>query len=772
MSRRRGGCWLALVLAAGACSSNQELAEDHAPSFAGTWYGTATYVYRQGSQVTSNTADVQQTILVTGKNALQLPGFCGVGDSGLAATVTSSTSFEIVPKDCPSTTVGGCQLTFKVASGGGTLSGSSALQLAFHGTIVQQASGGCSATTWDYDITAPMGRSPPSSQLEVPGNLLASRGDYYASFNLSWTLGSAQTVEVQAQIAGGGWQTVTQAYGNGTLVQLDPSRPERTPVAFRVRTTTGSATSDWSAEASSDYGLLPPVVLTADGSSGRVLLSWQPRNDVDGLLIERAETGGSTAQWTVVATIPPPGASYVDDKVQEARTYSYRLSWVQGGARGVGTLPYVTVGLRAPTGLIAVPGVETVQLGWQNASALATEVVIRRAAGLGGGFSSTELAHLPPTAASYTDVGVATGIYTYTVEPRAGGGSSGGGASVGVATLPPAGSGSWDTTVVPFPAMAFGYPPNSQAALDDTDRVLGFGVDTGLVGSDQPAWLPHALPNAQGFAQPYFLLDQAFRPHLVYLRNTVQGTSMNAVVHDWFDGTSWKTEEMARLVVTGFAFALDPSGHPVALVSPDGSGPALRVIRWSGSAYVVEDPGVTLGTFAGSLQRWLLAVSPEAKIHVLVQTYTGETAHASRGASWTGETAQLPGSSASLVQMTASTGDTLSVLTWDWTASRLQLTPRTGSGWGSAVTLASNGSVDPANLRMGTSVTGASPALALSTASGLQVARGSDGWVEHLLTGSYPLLGLGYDGSNHLYVIVLGGSVWNVGAQLVIYRER
>lgn len=695
---------------------------------------------------------------MSGKNTLQLPQYCSQFDPGLTGSVISSTEFKLEPKEC-STSNGGCSITIKLESGGGKLNGDT-LQLVFHGTVVQQASAGCPAATAQYDITSPMTRSPSSSTtLEAPTDLVASRGSSYGAFNLSWTVDTGQYVEVQARIGSAAtWSTVGTFYGTQTSVQLDTNTPERTAVSFRVRTTNGSQASDWSSEASSDFGLTGPWIQSVDGSSGSVRLSWQTRSDVTGLLIERSAGDVPTQSWTTVSTVAPPETSYVDDQVEEGRTYAYRLIWLDGSFRGYPSSTLVQVGLRTPAALTAVPGVETVQLPWENRSSAATEIVVSRAPGLSGGFGPTELVHLPPTATSYTDVGVPTGLYTYSVQPRLGG-SFGGVASVGVATLPPASSGSWQTTILTMPQTDLTFSFASHAALDDTDRLLVFDGDDGLVGSDQASWLPHALPVNVLSSQPYFQLDRSFRPHLVYLRSTVQGTNVNAVVHEWFDGTDWKSEELARLVAAGLTFALEPSGRPVVLVNGDGTGPGLRVLRWSGSAYVVDDPGIAVGGPGLGLYGWAFAVSPEGKLHVVAQGYTGETVHASRGASWASEPVTLPAAEARIVDMTASTGDTLSLLSWDWSSSKLQVTTRTGSGWGSPVPLASSGAIDPGNLRLGTSVTGGAPALALATSSGLQVARASDGWTEHLLTGPNPLLGIGYDASDRLYVILSGGFV-------------
>ncbi len=84
---RRSAAWLLLAAALAGCGSGpqpQELAEDYAPSFGGTWYGTASYVYRENGQVTGSfSRDVSQLILVSGKNTLQLPQYCSQFDSEL-----------------------------------------------------------------------------------------------------------------------------------------------------------------------------------------------------------------------------------------------------------------------------------------------------------------------------------------------------------------------------------------------------------------------------------------------------------------------------------------------------------------------------------------------------------------------------------------------------------------------------------------------------------------------------------------------------------------
>jgi hypothetical protein len=106
-------------------------------------------------------------------------------------------------------------------------------------------------------------------------------------------------------------------------------------------------------------------------------------------------------------------------------------------------------------------------------------------------------------------------------------------------------------------------------------------------------------------------------------------------------------------------------------------------------------------------------------------------------------------------------------VTYDSATSQIELTPRGSSGWQSPVPLASIGVFDPSNLRL---VTGGAPALAIATHGGVQIARPTDGWTEHLITGGYGLLGIGYDASSHLYLILQGN--YRSALPVAVFRER
>lgn len=770
MGSRSVGRWLTACLILAGCGSNPggaELALDYAGGFAGTWFGSATYTYRQDGQTTTTDRPLQPLIVVTGKNALQLPAFCSASDPGVSATVTSPTHFDLKPYQCQVSDSGYCPFTVKVDHGGGDLAGAT-LHLDYHGTLEQPASAGCPAITVQYDLIFSGTHTPPSQQQPKPAtpeNVKVSKGDYYAVFNLSWTVsGPVGQIQVQARLGSGDWQDVGTLYSSSSAVSLN-NPPERVPVAFRIRNTNGES-SDWSAEVTENTGLYPPVVNSATGADGTIRLTWVPRQDVTGLIIERS-TGQGMSDWTPLTTLAAGSSSYIDTQLAEFQFYAYRLRWVDGAVEGYRTALYpVNTGLLAPTGLAAVPGVERVDLTWQNRSTSATEIVVVRTLGLTPFSGTSEVAHLPPTATSFSDVGVATGLYRYEVDARAAGYSASS-QSVPLATVPT--SGSWETSVLEFPAGDLDLMGG--AGIDDSTRVLAWSGSAGLVGSDSPAWLPHLPPNwgMFGMSPPTFELDASFHPHIVWMRSTVQGTSEAAVTHEWFDGNVWHSDELTRWQIGMWTHALDPTARPVVVTA---STSGILALRWNGSAWVVENTGISIAqnTSLGAMQ---VAVSPEGVIHLVVQDTAGNVIHAWRTSSWNQEVVTLPSATEGLMQVAASTGDRVTVTFFDWMVPQAQIIEKSGGTWRAPVNAPSQNSfLNLLGLRLATSGAGAHPTLAIATPSGLQIARSTDGWALHPLTGVAAILGVGYDASDHLWVLVQGG--WDGGptSYLALFREK
>jgi len=774
MKRRPNLARCALLITAFGCGGSgfPGQSEDHAALFAGDWYGRVRYVYTQnGAFYAQNTAQVQQSIVVTGKNALLLQHFCGSTDPGLGANVTSATDFSVSTHQCSVNPPAGCPYSVSVESGFGRLSDTT-LGLALHGTLTQPAGPGCSPYTLQFDVSTLMTHdAPPGWLAEVPRDVEVEKGEALGRYVLSWTLSdSTLPVEVQTRIGSGDWTDTPfdPVLPNGAvanLVDLDlDGVPDRTPVAFRLRTKAVAGVSDWSAPASNDSGLTPPVLLDADESTGVIRLRWQPRQDVISMVIERHDSTEAVGVWNPLAVLTPPGSSYDDVQAVDTHRYTYRFHWIDATTDSFrATFSPPPLPFQAPVGLTAVAAsTSRVDLTWTNRSRQATEVVVLRAIGLvdPSGLMS-EIAHLPASATSFSDVGLGAGMYTYVVEARVPGEMTSSGPAASVVTPPPASSGTWSVSFLDV-------PDSREAALDADGGVLAF---TGaLTGSDSPSWLPYAPDGGAPSVLPSFVVDAAGRPHLLYPRYIGPG-QLSAVVHDWFDGTSWQSEEVGRLDVLSYAWAPDSASHPVVVVNRDGTGAGLRVLRWSGSAYVSENPGIT---FSGTpnLGRILISTSPEGVIHVLAQNSTS-TMHAWRAASWSSEPIPL-GASDLLSSVTASTGDIVSLVTQNGQTANSQVLERGSSGWGVPADLGPSVSGDTTlAARMTTTSAGSSPVLGLNILlDGVKIARRSEGWVPRHLTGPGYIIGLGYDATSHLYVIVQGGGLSSGGYRAAVFREQ
>src|SRR5262249_16446606 len=186
--------------------------------------------------------------------------------------------------------------------------------------------------------------------------------------------------------------------GAGVTVQLDPTGlPERTAVSFRIRVANSVGTSDFSNEASSSSALLAPTLQGAQQVSTGVRLTWVPRSDVTALLVERSDLQNPSAS-AVTGSANPGQTAFVDTTLVEGGYYYYRLHWVDGALQGYPSYSNpIPTSLLAPSDLVAVGGVERVDLSWVNHSQTATEVDVFRADGLNDFYFGQLVAHLPPT---------------------------------------------------------------------------------------------------------------------------------------------------------------------------------------------------------------------------------------------------------------------------------------------------------------------------------------------------------------------------------------
>src|SRR5262249_23171123 len=293
-------------------------------------------------------------------------------------------------------------------------------------------------------------------------------------------------------------------------------------------------------------------------------------------------------------------------------------------------------------------------------------------------------------------------------------------------------------------------PVASRAVLDSTGRYLFWGQDLTLRRSDGAPEVVRGPSSSLPIPFPYFLLDASGHPHLIYLRQTVQGGTTMAVLHDWSSGTAGRGEHPARLTAQSYAFALDSTGRPVVAVSADATGEGLRVIRWSGTNYVVENPNLTFTQGSSSISNYLLATSSSGQIHLVVETFLAETVHASRDGTWSQEAVALSSPNAVIGLLAAFGTDRLALVFNDF--GRIQVLEKGSVGWTAPLPIASGGSLSsPFDAVLDEGAEGGSPAVLLGTSGGLQLARASEGWAPSVLTSRWPIIGFGHDtaGTRH-----------------------
>lgn len=397
------------------------------------------------------------------------------------------------------------------------------------------------------------------TNLTVTGNLSLSN---YLDF--SWTA-PANRID--------GYEFET-AVGSGSFTKLGPdlipaswtsgiatfdltALPEDSELRCRMRAVLGTTVSPYSNVVASPIGLRKPVFNSAVNGAEGIDLKWTNNSSVaDTLTLERGTSSdnGVTWTWSVIPAVSFGSTAYLDTQAPEGAYIFYRVTYSKGALTAQASSYSLSTSLKAPTALVATPMVEGVSLTWENHSAGATEVVVMRASDLSSYPSYQAVAHLAPTATSYQDLLLATGFYTYRVEARKASTSATSSLPVQVATLPAPGSLS-----LLAPAIK-AMPPSLMGALDSNGAwtfAQNINYSTYQIATPSgTAWVSNPLTNASALVEPMLQLDSQDRPHTVYLRKVMQGSEEVAITHAWFDGATWRTEEVARRILSGSS----PSG--------------------------------------------------------------------------------------------------------------------------------------------------------------------------------------------------------------------
>jgi fibronectin type 3 domain-containing protein len=149
---------------------------------------------------------------------------------------------------------------------------------------------------------------------------------------------------------------------------------------------------------------------SAEAGNGRVVLRWDAVPEARAYLVKRKAVSGS--EFERLATVQ--GISFVDDRLENGRSYSYILSAVGPAGEGPGSPPLEATPMEPPgqpQGLEVTAGDSRVSLKWP-ALPTATTYAVKRARGMGGAYEL--ITRLPETA--YVDPAVSNGIlYRYVI---------------------------------------------------------------------------------------------------------------------------------------------------------------------------------------------------------------------------------------------------------------------------------------------------------------------------------------------------------------------
>ncbi|HLP29767.1 MAG TPA: hypothetical protein VK150_00305, partial [Geothrix sp.] len=377
-------------------------------------------------------------------------------------------------------------------------------------------------------------------------------------------------------------------------------------------------------------GLEAVLYITANYDAGArgVQVSWSSSSQADGILLERAEcdaNGLPAGTWTALALPAGYRTSFLDLDILEVRGYAYRVSNLRGqvASAAVQTSYAVWTPLFAPVGLQVVPAAGGLQLTWQNRSTAATQIVIRR---VPTATFSSDVAILSPDTTSYLDPLTALGYYTYTVVAKT---SSQEASSEAVTAATPNPPGSLALTATPFD-----FPTLADAALAPAGTWAGVtGQPFGLLSHSDP-WPAYFPGIAARWSDPIVQMDRQGRPHLVYASTASGASGACTLIHAWFNGTAWTSENIltAQIPSTstnpGWTFKLDSVGVPHLLVDQSttdapygGTTASLRYVHKTGSAWVQESLG-SVSPALSNVGSFHLALDASDQPHILLGNWT------------------------------------------------------------------------------------------------------------------------------------------------------
>lgn len=465
------------------------------------------------------------------------------------------------------------------------------------------------------------GGGPQAPALNPPSQVAAASSTYFGSFTVSWTEPSPAVdgYELEAKAGSADFQKVgTTKIPTGITsvgVTFTGNIAELTTVAFRLRSIRETAFSPYSNEAPSKFLLKAPSFFSSyyDSSLIGMRLTWD--NDSTLATTVRVEkavlTGSQLGTYSKIFEGPVSVLKTVDSALAEDTGYRYRIS-VQG--QGESSLFVTTdsypIPLLPPTGFTVSNTSTGAQLSWQGVSAKAVEIQVQRGNGISYP-SFVTIASLPLGSTQYTDSGIASGFYSYRLVVK-----------------------SASQTVYSTPVTLITQPTGTGLALSTTLRTMPSYIQAMTTWGDAPAFLalgtePYScvvtppvgatwpsltIFNVAVVSRSGFCTDAQGLPHVLFRRNVGTGyPPVQAVIHEWFNGTAWVSEELFRETFydssasDGIVFAVAPDGiiHAVWQPQANSGGAAWygtnRTGTWESTQLQPDGGSSNLGSYRVAL---------------------------------------------------------------------------------------------------------------------------------------------------------------------------
>ena len=324
--------------------------------------------------------------------------------------------------------------------------------------------------------------------------------------DLAWPKASnaATGVEIFRSTSGpGGAYSLAGSVSANVTSYVDLGRSASTQYCYEIRTykTAGRNTSYSSFSAPACATTLPPpvnapsqvdVVPTGSASTS---ISWIDNStNEDGFRIERANA--IAGPWTQVATAPA-NATTISQAVVAEHLACFRVIAFNAIGPSSPSVGDCATSPAAPTSLrLKNSGQLTVQLGWQDNSAVEDGYIVSRFQPLSGW---TSVAKLAANATGFTDTRVNAGEkYSYRVQATKDGGYSDNSNEVTVTlsgvgqVIPPAAPG--DFAVSYFADNSYGWLYFNSAWTDLSDNEEGFRIE--VSGDGVSGWVTYAIADA------------------------------------------------------------------------------------------------------------------------------------------------------------------------------------------------------------------------------------------------------------------------------------